>query len=88
VAKPELLECQGWTGRRVWLRRGIGEKPALGTIVHAFPTPFNRDVIDLAVRLSSGAFTVVSASQRGTDWDFAPDPKGSSEDDPPEPKAA
>jgi hypothetical protein len=58
----------------------------MGIIVHAFPAPFNRDVIDLAVRLGSGAFTVVSAHQRGIEWDFMSSSAGSI--DPPEPKVA
>lgn len=86
----ELSECLTWTGRLVWLRPTPGAAPAIGAIVHAFPTPFNRDAIDLAVRLKTGGFTVISADQRGTEWDFAPGPKESLDDgpDPSEPKAA
>jgi hypothetical protein len=86
----ELSECLKWTGRRVWLCSTAGAAPDIGTIVHAFPAPFNRTAIDLAVRLKTGSFTVVSANQRGTDWDFVTGPQGSFDDgrDPSEPRAA
>jgi hypothetical protein len=86
----KLSECLSWTGRRVWLRSNPSASCPIGTIVHAFPVPFNRDAIDLAVRLKGGGFTVISADTRGTEWDFATDPKASFGDgrDPFEPKAA
>ena len=68
-----LSRCLTWTGRRIWLRSTRDAAPVIGTIVHAFPTPFSRDVVDLAVRLRSGGFTTVSADQQGIDWDFMPE---------------
>jgi hypothetical protein len=66
-----LSECLGWTGERVWVRTNTDPSPfSTGTIVHAFPTPFDSSQIDLAVRLKSGGFTVVMASARGIEWDF------------------
>ena len=66
-----LAECLSWNGQRVWVRTGTGAAPpVIGTIVHAFPTPFESQHIDLAVRLKDGTFTVVMASARGIEWDF------------------
>ena len=68
-----LAECLSWNGQRVWVRTGTGAAPpVIGTIVHAFPTPFDSQHIDLAVRLKNGTFTVVTASARGIEWDFDP----------------
>jgi hypothetical protein len=66
----ELSECLSWTGKRVWVRESDDASPLIGTIVHAFPTPFHRDRIDLAVRLRNGGFTVVAADDRGIQWGF------------------
>ena len=67
----ELSECLSWSGRRIWVRTSTGASPPVpGIIVHAFPAPFDRKVIDLSVQLKGGGFTIVSATQRGIEWDF------------------
>jgi hypothetical protein len=69
-----LSECLSWTGQPVTILPGTGDSaPVSGIIVHAFPTPFDATQIDLAVRLKKGGFTVVMASARGIEWDFATD---------------
>ena len=73
----ELSECLSWTGKRVWVRESEDASPIIGTIVHAFPTPFQQGQIDLAVRLRNGGFTVVAVDERGIQWGY--DDEGRSE---------
>jgi hypothetical protein len=87
----ELSECLSWTGRRIWVRMGTGSPTVPAIIVHAFPAPFDRKVIDVSVQLKSGGFTIVNAAQRGIEWDFEPrrGPGAVSGDEgEPEPKSA
>ena len=68
----DLATCLGWKGRRIAIRSTGGDEQATyGVIVHVSVAAYVSDEVDLAVRLDSGAVTILFAKEKGASWDFA-----------------